>query len=119
MKFEKIYPEIDFTDPFQYLLTWYEQRSKSNSPITSYQALSTIYHARKLIFAVFERENELAVYLMKIAKLERKNSNDVLKVHNLFKECEEHKHRIIDFEYQKAKFILKFKNAHDSYQYIV
>lgn len=105
--------------PFEHLLGWFESRSQSNFPITSYQALSTIYLVRKLIFAIFERDNEVAVYLMKIAKLERKNSSDVLRVNQLFRECELNKHRIIDFEYEYAKFILKFKNAHDSYQYLV
>ena len=36
----------------------------------------------------------------------------------MFRECEKNKHRIIDFEYEYAKFILKYKNAHDSYQYL-
>ena len=56
---------------------------------------------------------------MRIAKIQRKVSNDVLKVNQLFKECETNKHRIIDFEYEYAKFILKYKNAHDSYQYLI
>lgn len=77
-----------------------------------------IYLVRKLIFSVYDRDNEVAIYQMKIAKLERKNSNDVLKVNQLFKECELNKHRIIDFEYEYAKFVLKFKNAHDSYKYL-
>lgn len=56
---------------------------------------------------------------MRIAKIQRKTSSDVLKVNQLFQECEKNKHRIIDFEYEYAKFILKYKNAHDSYQYLI
>lgn len=77
-----------------------------------------IYQVRKLIFSLYDRENEQAYYLMRIAKIQRKVSSDILKVNQLFQECEKHKHRIIDFEYEYAKFILKYKNAHDSYQYL-
>jgi len=72
-----------------------------------------------MIFALYDRENEQAYYLMRIAKIQRKVSNDVLLVNSLFQECEKNRHRIIDFEYEYAKFTLKFKNAHDSYQYII
>ena len=56
---------------------------------------------------------------MKITKLERKTSHDMIYVNQLFRECESLKDRIIDFEYEYAKFIYKFKNAHDSYQYLM
>lgn len=46
-------------------------------------------------------------------------SNDVLIVNQLFQQCEQNKHRIIDFEYEYAKYMLKYKNAHDSYQYLI
>jgi hypothetical protein len=74
---------------------------------------------RKLIFSLYDRENEKAIYMMKIAKLERKKLNpDILKVNHLFQECEKLKHKIIDFEYEYAKFLLKKKNAHDAFTYL-
>ena len=77
-----------------------------------------IYQVRKLIFSLFDRDNEEAYYLMRIAKIQRKTSPDVLKVNQLFQECEKNQHMIIDFEYEYAKFLLKYKNAHDSHQYL-
>jgi hypothetical protein len=66
--------------PFENLLTWFEERTQSNCPITSTSALMLIYQARKLIFSLYDRDNEQAYYLMRIAKIQRKVSNDVLKV---------------------------------------
>ena len=79
-KFEKIYYEFDMKLPFENLLTWFEERTQSNSPITSNQAIMMIYQVRKLIFSLYDRDNEQAYYLMKIAKIQRKISTDVLKV---------------------------------------
>ena len=68
---------------------------------------------------MYDRENEKAIYMMKIAKLERKKINpDILKVNQLFQECDKLKHKIIDYEYEYAKFLLKKKNAHDAFTYL-
>ena len=56
---------------------------------------------------------------MKLARLYRKSSNDVLEVNRLFKECEQFAHKIIDYELEYAKYTLKTKNAHEAYQYLM
>lgn len=56
---------------------------------------------------------------MKLAKIYRKTSNDVLEVNRLFKECEQYSHKIIDFELEYGKYTLKTKNAHEAYQYLM
>lgn len=43
-----------------------------------------------MVFKLFDRENEYAFYLMKLAKLYRKTSTDVLEINKLFKECEQY-----------------------------
>jgi len=70
---------------------------------------------RRALFRLFDRENEYAFYLMKLAKIYRKTSNDVLEVNRLFKECEQYAHKIIDFELEYGKYTLKTKNAHEAY----
>lgn len=56
---------------------------------------------------------------MRIAKIERKKDKiDILKVNQLFKECQKYQHKIIDYEYEYAKYLLRSKNAHDAYQYL-
>ena len=67
--FEEIYQEVDMKLPFENLLTWFEERTQSNCPITSNSALMLIYQVRKLIFSLFDRANEQAYYLMRIAKI--------------------------------------------------
>ena len=43
-KFEKIYYENDMKVQFEYLLTWFEERTELNThSITSHQALMLIY----------------------------------------------------------------------------
>ena len=42
-KFEKIYYDFDMKLPFENLLTWFEERTQSNCPITSTDALMLIY----------------------------------------------------------------------------
>jgi len=56
---------------------------------------------------------------MRIAKIQRKICPDVLKVSELFRECEKNKERIVDFEYEYAKWLLTYQNAHGSYQYLI
>ena len=56
---------------------------------------------------------------MRLAKIYRKTSNDVLEVNRLFKECDEFSHKIIDYELEYAKYTLKTKNAHEAFQYIM
>jgi hypothetical protein len=77
-KFEKVYYDFDMKLPFENLLTWFEERTQSNYPITSTSALMLIYQVRKLMFSLYDRENEQSYYLMRIAKIQRKISNDVL-----------------------------------------
>lgn len=67
---------------------------------------------------MFNRENEYAFYLMRIAQIYRKNSNDILAVNKLLKECESLKDKILDFEYEYSKYTLKTKNAHEAYLYL-
>jgi hypothetical protein len=57
-KFEKIYYDFDMKLPFENLLTWFEERTQSNCPITSNQAIMMIYQVRKMIFSLFDRDNE-------------------------------------------------------------
>ena len=71
-----------------------------------------------MIFALFDRENEYAYYLMRLARLFRKTSNEILIVSKLFKECEDLHHKIIDYELENAKYKLKTTNAHDAYRYL-
>ena len=66
-----------------------------------------------------DRENEYAFYLMKLARIYRKTSSDVLEINRLFKECELFAHKIVDFELEYAKYTLKTKNAHEAYQYLM
>lgn len=68
---------------------------------------------------MLDRDSEYAFYLMQIAKLHRKQKSDVLVVNQLFKECEKHKGRIVDYELEFAKYTLMTKNAHAAYQYLV
>ena len=117
-KFEKIYYDFDMKFPFENLLSWFEERTQSNFPITSTSALLLIYECRKIMFSLFDRENEKAYYLMRIAKIQRKVNKNLLDLHGLFQECEQNKHRIIDFEYENTKFLHKIKNAHHAYQYL-
>ena len=68
---------------------------------------------------MLDRDSEYAFYLMQLAKLHRKQKSDVLLVNQLFKDCEKHKGRIVDFELENAKYILMTKNAHEAYQYLI
>lgn len=54
---------------------------------------------------------------MKLARIERKRTApqyNLLKTNDLFQLCEQHRSKIIDFEYEYAKFLVKKKNAHDA-----
>jgi len=42
-RFEKVYYDFDMKLPFENLLTWFEERTQSNYPITSTSALMLIY----------------------------------------------------------------------------
>jgi ribosome-associated translation inhibitor RaiA len=55
---------------------------------------------------------------MKLAKLHRKTNSDIAMQSSLFKECEKLSNKIVDFELEFAKYILKHKNAHEAYQYL-
>jgi len=85
-RFEKIYLDFDMSGYFERLLQWQEERSQLISNST--ESLKLIYFVRRALFRLFDRENEYAFYLMKLAKIYRKTSNDVLEVNRLFKECE-------------------------------
>lgn len=86
---------------------------------SSTESLKLIYFVRRTLFKLFDRESEYAFYLMKVASIYRKTSNDVLEVNRLFKECEQFSHKIINFELENAKYTLKAKNAHEAYQYLM
>lgn len=85
-RFEKIYLEFDMNNYFEKLLSWLEERSQMISSSTD--SLKLIYFVRRTLFKLFDRENEYAFYLMKLANIYRKTSNDVLEVNRLFKECD-------------------------------
>jgi hypothetical protein len=57
----------------------------------------------------------MAFCTMKLAKLHRKTNADIALQSSLFKECEKISCKIVDFELECAKFILKHKNAHEAY----
>lgn len=86
---------------------------------SSTESLKLIYFVRRALFKLFDRENEYSFYLMKLARIYRKTSHDVLEVNRLYKECEQYAHRIIDYELEYAKYTLKTKNAHEAYQYLM
>jgi hypothetical protein len=56
---------------------------------------------------------------MKLARIFRKTSNDVLEVNRLYKECEAFAHKIVDYEFEYAKYTLITRNAHEGYQYLM
>lgn len=72
-----------------------------------------------MIFKLFDRDNEYAYYLMRIARIYRKTSDDVLDISKLFKECGDMESKIIDYDLEYAKYIMKTKNAHEAYQYLI
>ena len=98
-KFESLYDKFDMKLSFENLLTWFEKRTQFNYPITYNQAILMICEVRKIIFSLYDRHTEQAHYLMRIASIQRKISNDVKKVENLFLECCKQKDQIIDYEY--------------------
>lgn len=69
-----------------------------------------------MIFNLFDRENEYAYYTMRLARLFRKTSGDVITISNMFKQCGQMQHKIIDYELENAKYTLKTTNAHDAYK---
>mmetsp|Transcript_25760 Transcript_25760/g.25040 ORF Transcript_25760/g.25040 Transcript_25760/m.25040 type:complete len:682 (+) Transcript_25760:1053-3098(+) len=71
-----------------------------------------------MIFQLYDRENEYAFYLMKIARIYRQTSSDILTINRLLKECELNQLRILDYDLEYAKYTLKSKNAHEAYQYL-
>ena len=84
-KFEKIYYDVNMNQQFERLLGWFEERSQQME--VSNEFLVLVYSVRKAIFSMFDRENEYAFYLMKLAKLYRKSGHDVLKINKYFREC--------------------------------
>ncbi len=50
---------------FEKLLSWFEERSQVISSST--ESLKLIYFTRRMIFGLYDRENEYAFYLMKIS----------------------------------------------------
>lgn len=78
--------------------------------------MSLLFNTRLSLFALLSRENEQAFYLMQLARIERKRTADydVLKTNDYFKKCFDFRHKIIDFEYEYAKFLKRKKNAHEA-----
>lgn len=96
-------------------MTWFELRSFSCQSTADHMAL--IYRTRFTLFKLYARDCEQAYYLMKLARIERKRTApqyNLLKTNDLFQLCEQHRSKIIDFEYEYAKFLVKKKNAHDA-----
>lgn len=85
---------------------------------TTIESLQMIFYVRSVLFQMYDRENEYAFYLMKLAKLYRKQNQDVIIVNKFFIECKKYEHKICDFEYEYTKYILQIKNAHEAYQYL-
>ena len=84
----------------------------------SNEFLVLVYSVRRAIFQIYDRENEFAFYLMKLAKLHRKSGHDVLKINKYFRECAKFHNKIIDFEFEYTKYTLNIKNASEAYQYL-
>ena len=63
-----------------------------------------IYLVRLAIFSIYDRTNEYAFYLMKLAKLFRKLNSNALEISDLFRRCSDLSDKIIDFELEKAKY---------------
>jgi trehalose/maltose hydrolase-like predicted phosphorylase len=86
-KFEKIYYELNLSAQFEKLLDWYEERTVQIQG--SNDSLKLIYNVRRAFFSIYDRENEYALYLMRLAKLHRqmhaKTKQGVLLVNSLFK----------------------------------
>lgn len=85
-KLERLYLECDLHAHFERLLSWLEERSQTISSST--ESLRLIYFVRRALFKIWDRENEYSFYLMKLARIYRKTSHDVLEVNRLYKECE-------------------------------
>jgi len=115
-RLEKVHCELDLNEYFECLLAWFESRSTFLQ--SSYDSMKLIYHVRRMFFSLLQRDNEYAFYLMKIARIHRKNSSDIILVNKLFRECEQHRHRLIEYELEFAKYIQRTKNAHEAYQYL-
>jgi hypothetical protein len=64
-RFEKVYYEFDMNKIFDRLLYWFEERSLVIRSST--ESLKLIYFTRRMIFKLYDRENEYAHYLMRIA----------------------------------------------------
>lgn len=84
-KYEKIYYEINMDNQFERLLGWYEERTQKM--IESNDNLKLVFYVRRVFFNIYDRENEYAFYLMRLAKLFRKKSKNAMHVNRLFKEC--------------------------------
>jgi hypothetical protein len=81
-KFEKLYYDCNLHSQFESLLGWLEHRTKH---IQQNDSLKLLFYVRRVFFMLYDRENESAFYLMKLAKLHRKASSDVLLVNSLFR----------------------------------
>ena len=85
-KFEKIYYELNLSSQFERLLGWYEERTVQIQG--SNDSLKLIYNVRRAFFFMYDRENEYAFCLMRLAKLHRqmyaKTKQGVLLVNFLF-----------------------------------
>ena len=52
---------------------------------------------------------------MKLARIERKRPKlDMFKANDLFKKCYEFRAKIIDFEFENTKFLMRKQNAHEA-----
>lgn len=60
---------------------------------------------------MYDRECEYAFYLMKLAKLHRKQNKNALLINDYFKLCKAYSDKIIDYELEHAKHIFNVRNA--------
>lgn len=103
-RFEKVYVECNLNAHFERLLAWLEDRFGPGEAAPNAKLL--VMHARLALFTLWEREQEVAFYKMKLAKLHRKQNENVLTISRCFKECAKLEHRLVDFEYEYCKYLL-------------
>lgn len=84
-RYEKVFDQFNLDCHFEKLLGWFEERS--NSIEASLDHLKLIYTVRMVIFKMFDRESEYAFYMMKMAKLHRKQNLDAIVVNEFFQAC--------------------------------
>lgn len=73
---------------FEALISWLESRSKLLQQHSSYNSLQLIFNLRRMIFKLLDRDREYAFYTMKLTRVMRKYSDDIILLKDLYNECE-------------------------------